>query len=133
MLHAHLDVRQLDDRLGLVGARLGKPRRPAATGWGLDLEDLRWLQQDRAMPGGPSPGSWSTLRRSGVRRFHPWGIRGGRPVGRAGVPLPLGLKACDPCREPAHPFGLVPTHGQPVDDQCLHDMRCLCPTGSIQP
>jgi len=50
----------------------------------------------------------------------------------AGVPWPLGLKACYPCLERAHPFCLLPNHGQPVDDQCLHDMRCLFPTGSIQ-
>jgi hypothetical protein len=117
ILHAHLDVGQLDDLMGIIGARLGKRGLPAATGWGLDLGDLGWLQQDLAMPWVPSPGSWGTLRLAGVRRFHPWRIQAARTVGMAGVPLPLGLKGCYPCLDRAHPFCLLLNDRYQVDDQ----------------
>jgi hypothetical protein len=40
MLHVHLDVGQLDDLMGIVGARFGQPGLPTATRWGLDRDDF---------------------------------------------------------------------------------------------
>jgi hypothetical protein len=50
----------------------------------------------------------------------------------AGVPLPLGLEGCYPCRERVHLFCLWLNHRSQVDDQVLDDTRGLFPPGGIQ-
>jgi hypothetical protein len=64
--------------------------------------------------------------------FHPRGIRGGRTIGIARVPLPLGLQSCHPCLKGSDPFFLLPNHRQQVNDQLLDDYWRLFPARGIK-